>query len=540
MLLNLWSLVDSKRVTINVNYGEQIGGHPRPTGDDFWWLFDYDEPPYDTTYMLYPNTDTSKPGQYIQIDLLVPWVEWNNNKSYDSSKYTFKIIVEDYYYNGIKSYRMTAHLKNGTVVAGSVCSYSVGAPTDLQDEMWLLNPTLIPGGVVYQGIGVIIFEYFVFENENRKIANFGFYVYNRRFGPIPNEVRTKAIYIEPTFNYYALDDGIGSKPNNRPEELPPPHGAGTGIIDSTPIPKPDGDKVINIDTILKNTKFISLHKISLNTLSDLGNFLWSSDFVDNIKKNWLSPFENIVSLSYIPYSVDGIISEPISIGNVATDLYGETISTYQKIDFGTVSITELYGGAPDYTNTSITIFMPYCGSVNLDIKSVMNCRLNLTYHVEIFTGCITAVLYNETRQMIEFEYSGNLKTEIPISSSSFTSFVQTLTALGGGAKALAAEILGGIWLDMALPEKVQSVQSTNLGSNRGLCGSQRPYIQIYRPYWYTPATFEKTNGFLYWSGAQLKKYAGFTKVEHVRVESLTCSESEKEEIRNLLLSGIII
>lgn len=83
-----------------------------------------------------------------------------------------------------------------------------------------------------------------------------------------------------------------------------------------------------------------------------------------------------------------------------------------ETDCGTVEIVGNYNNAMDYENTTIEIYLPFIGFMQLDTEKVMNETLSLVYKTNIINGDTIACLYNTTGTLL-YTFNSNASFEIP-------------------------------------------------------------------------------------------------------------------------------
>ena len=108
-----------------------------------------------------------------------------------------------------------------------------------------------------------------------------------------------------------------------------------------------------------------------------------------------NPIDSIVNIKWFP------ISEPMSIGkavNVKLGKYDTGISAYSAQtnilkDCGNVVIYPVSGhGVANWIDklTKITLYLPFCGSLNLDPETYMGRSVNVEYAIDLITGSCSA------------------------------------------------------------------------------------------------------------------------------------------------------
>ena len=273
--------------------------------------------------------------------------------------------------------------------------------------------------------------------------------------------------------------------------------------------------------------FISLYKVTESQLQNLAADLWDSNFFNSLVKNFSNPFDNIISLGMIPY--DGVIGtlQNIQIGDYKCPVAaGDKLSTnYFILNCGVVSVKEYYRHFGDY-DTKIQLFLPYCGTIDIEPAECMDGNIEVQYIFDIFSGsCVAQVMcYTGRAHHVLYNKEGNIRSEIPYSGRDFAEYYKgiisgissmalgaaTIAASGGLAApalgvagtAIAGANMGMSGTSTMMWNKPSVMRSGNVSGTAGLIGIQTPYL-IYT----TPN---------YFSGKSIGQYCGY-------VSNLVCT-----------------
>ena len=388
---------------------------------------------------------------------------------------------------------------------------------------------------------------------------------------------------------------------------------------------PDSDKQIkpaNVEgvsmSIQKNrrltsaTNFISLYNITPDQLSTLGSVLWHSiadydpssldaqgnlihNFYVRLGQDVTGTFDTSAILNYFisariyPFAVGTLPNlsvasgNEIFIGNGKVGIpIGSTVrimtSTIGLIDAGVVTSQPItpYNDFRDFYNATVTAFLPYCGTVELNPTEVMNKTLHCYYAVDFYTGECTAYITVEG----DVEYiiavaNGVMGVQIPLSATSQTQLearhtmdgidnarlisafmrdvihtgmsikdrdISGLFGEGGSIHGLINDVLQASALD-AQRQSRSGVSAPYLsGGNNGTSFfmPDSAYIQIRRGTYTRPKNYGHTVGYPNTESSKLGSHSGFTICNNVDVSGLTCTVEEQEEIKALLETGIYI
>lgn len=296
----------------------------------------------------------------------------------------------------------------------------------------------------------------------------------------------------------------------------------------------------------------ALYKIYNPTQAEINSFgawLWSSNFVDQLLKVFNNPMESIIGLHKVYASPIIGGRSNIKVGYLDSGVNSNFVSNqYTKIDCGTVNLQEYFGNVFDYSPyTSIELYLPCIGFVQLDVGNVMRSSINITYTVDVLTGaCIAEInVKRDGYGGVLYSYSGNCASQYPLSSGSYMGIVSSVIGVAGSIVGTVAS--GGSLAPLALGAtsgllnaKTHVQHSGSLSGNSGVMGGKIPYLIITRPQTNMAENYQHLQGIPSNTYTQLSACRGFVKVKNVNVQNIIAESGELEEIKTLLLDGVII
>ncbi len=324
-----------------------------------------------------------------------------------------------------------------------------------------------------------------------------------------------------------------------------------GTKPDTPNP-PDTGKGNTPNVVIPIGSVSALYKIynpSQAELNSFGAWLWSSSFVDQLLKVFNNPMESIIGLHKVYASpVIGGRSN-IKVGYLDSGVSSNFVSNqYTKIDCGTVNLQEYFGNVFDYSPyTTVELYLPCIGFVQLDVANVMRSSINIVYTVDVLTGaCLAEVnVRRDNSGGVLYSYSGNCASQYPLSSGSYMGIVSSVIGVAGSIVGTVAS--GGSLAPLALGAtsgllnaKTRVQHSGSLSGNSGVMGGKIPYLIITRPQTNMAENYEHFQGLPSNVYTQLSACHGFTKVKNVNVQNINAESEELEEIKTLLLDGVLI
>lgn len=299
------------------------------------------------------------------------------------------------------------------------------------------------------------------------------------------------------------------------------------------------------------TKFLRLYHMDQTGIDDLATELWNNNFTSNILKNYDSPFENIISLNILPFTVSGT-NATIMIGNYQSSVAGEMITAqYVDLDGGSVTLPMEFGNQFDYQPaTSCQIYIPFIGYRDIDMDDLAGGMLTLKYRVDLLTGNMLAMLqvWQETRydhKAVEYFYSGNCATSIPISGANYNNvYASMMQGITAGATSLMAGNVGGV---VGSASSIQSMKpnyqrSGSLSGNVGFMGQMRAFLLISQPEEGFDPKELNSRGIRCNEEYSFSSLSGYTEVKSWRPNSTlsaACTKEELDEIDRLLKEGVI-
>lgn len=332
-------------------------------------------------------------------------------------------------------------------------------------------------------------------------------------------------------------------------------GGGTWSAPSDNIAFPNTPTVPDI----MKTGLFSAYAMNVQELQSFGNYLWSSDFVDTIKKLLADPMQSIIGVSVFPFDLSTVSGEtaPLKVGNVEieTPETAYKINTnMKKISCGTLNLQHYSGNAMDYAPyTKLQIYLPYIGIKELNINDFMNSSISVDYVVDILTGVCSA--YIGTVNKVLYVFTGKMSAEIPITNADYSALTSALVNLAGvGAGAVATVATGGgalaggaITATALSASKVVASSQPNINRSGGFNGHigmlllQTPYLIITRPQQSLPQSFNSFKGYPSNITEKLSNLSGYTEVEHVHMAGFSnATKDEILEIEILLKTGVIL
>ena len=315
---------------------------------------------------------------------------------------------------------------------------------------------------------------------------------------------------------------------------PPDTGTGDGSAD----PIPTGSA----------SSLWAIYNPTQSQLDSFGSWLWSSNFVEQLKKLFNDPMQAIIGVHKVYATPPTSGAENIKCGYLDSGVSAAKVSSqYTTIDCGTVNLNEYFGHVFDYDPyTKISAYLPFIGVVPLKTSEVMRGKINITYGVDVITGACLAKIH-VTRDGfggIIYSFGGSCACHYPISSGSYSGIVSgVITAATGIAAGVAtgnplAAVGGVVAGAKSMHANVQ--HSGGFTGCAGVMGPKIPYIIIERPQIKMANGYEGFEGMPANAVISIGSCSGYVKFKEVHAEIAGAYDEELSEIESLLKSGIIV
>ena len=319
--------------------------------------------------------------------------------------------------------------------------------------------------------------------------------------------------------------------------------------------------------------FMGMYQLTTLQMSQLSAYLWSDNFIENIKKAWQDPFQNIINVSFIPLNAELTgTSGNIKIGNLDSGISATKLSKslYEK-DFGSINLKELYCNFADYAPfTKLRIYLPGAGIRDINPDDYMDGSIHLKAFIDIFSGtCVYQLLsQRHGRTHVVDHYEANILTQIPITGRNFIdaykSVINGVATVASGAvtgQALAVPLAkatgaqeamrGASGLNNAINTVAGGTSSLlNLKPTYEKTGSvsgsamrlsvQTPYIFFDTPQLRQASNFRQLHGYKSNVYARLGDCTGFVSVNYIDLKGINAPDVIKQRIYDSLINGVHI
>lgn len=343
------------------------------------------------------------------------------------------------------------------------------------------------------------------------------------------------------------------QPDPDPIPTPDPPPTSPDPVDPNPTPPPSTPIVpVTLPDTVDSNKLFTVYNPTASQLDSLGGYLWDASLMAQLRDIWQDPLDGIISLIQVYATPSTSGSHNIILGYLDSGVGAAVVSSqFTTIDCGTIDIDESKMNATDYAPyTSLHLFLPFIGFVELDTAECMNGSITVTYKVDVYTGtCLAEISITRTEDMPEdpiiYTYSGNCSQQLPLTSGNATGVLSAL--IGGITAGLSVASGGGLGIAAGMAIAGQSVthemfhvaHSGNISANAGIMGQKKPYLIIGRRHGYDANGYNTFYGFPANKTIMLGNHTGFAKIKKCWLHT-SATNKEYNMILNALQEGVIL
>ncbi len=313
--------------------------------------------------------------------------------------------------------------------------------------------------------------------------------------------------------------------------------------------------------------FNTFYAMNENQLKSLANNLWTADdtkfeeILQGLKLMGENPMNAIISLNLFPFSIPPLaetaIDEEIKIGRVLMGCNGTKVKNIDSIiDLGSIKLRNYFDNFLNYEPYSTAfLYIPYCNTIQISLNDFIGKTISIKLIVDYMTGACTAVVFADgipivykngvIAQSISITGTDSATTASNVINSTlnqitnFSSF--TAGALSGnvaGVVSSGANILGKT-LDYSAERTIyQSQGASSSGIESYL--PQKPYFVINLPKYNIDSSFGQYHGFKTDFYSFINDLTGYIETDTPILSNILCTDDEKTEIQNLLMTGVYV
>lgn len=356
---------------------------------------------------------------------------------------------------------------------------------------------------------------------------------------------------------------------------------------TAPIPVPGVPSIQAIDL-----GFTNLYNPSEADIRAMSRWLWDSDFATNVKKNFMSPFENILSLAIAPVRITCPNTRFLTIGNIDSDISMHIVEDQyiEHLYCGSIQVDKYWDNFMDYDDVNFTLWLPFVGFRSIRAVECVGCTVSVYYNIDLLTGSATCFVCNNkyfNEDTVLYSYTCNVLQQIPISGANYMSmYNQQLSATANGSSNWVSNMVSAV--GQVASGNLMGAASTLFGANQqaklakrqydtakpeygrggsfggttGLFATRFPYLVKSRPDSKIPFNYNNYEGIPAFVTDKLANLSGYTEIQSMdlnmpwyelnrdgtvksvhyidEADKLLCTQEELNEIEQLLMSGVYL
>ena len=205
---------------------------------------------------------------------------------------------------------------------------------------------------------------------------------------------------------------------------------------------PSVEDINNLPNIL-GAGAVKQYMLTASQLSALMSNLNSDSIWTALSKFISNPMNFIISLQagYLYQHTGAVPNSYIKFGPYTFESCQGTLlnSNFCDINLGTVNLNPYFNNYTDITETSVSLYLPYVGYVDLDVSKFINGSIKLHARIDTLTGSIIYYVYSirDGHEQLLNTFDGNCQMQIPINSADYSRMYAglfgTASAAVGGA-----------------------------------------------------------------------------------------------------------
>lgn len=320
---------------------------------------------------------------------------------------------------------------------------------------------------------------------------------------------------------------------------------------------------LNTPALTTTGVFNRTFALTASNVNNLADYLWNADetiFNEIVKGLSLmggNPIDGLIDLRLYPFDVVSKSGGSGSAGNIVvgrtdTGISGVIVNNYNAIiDLGSCVFTQKFKNFLDYEPyTTASLYIPYVGIVPIPTAQFSGQNVSCKLIVDITTGSCTAVVFCNNIPMIY--KNGTIGVDIPMTATNSANYASRIIGgltsgsvdiAMGAATGNPTSVISGLGEITNAAMGVNNTMYNTAGSSAPSCSLWQPqncYFVIQKPVPIVPDNYGHNVGFACNYQATLSSLSGFTCCYNPDVSTIAATEEEKQELEQLLKSGVYL
>ena len=316
-----------------------------------------------------------------------------------------------------------------------------------------------------------------------------------------------------------------------------------------------------------SSKFWTIYNPSDAQMDQLGGQMWQQNIIEILKQTFVNPTDGIISWHqiFLPPTISST-TQHIKLGDYDTGVsaYKVTNTVIHKL-FGTIQIPKYFNDYRDYTETTVSLYLPFIGFVDIDARDCIGGWLTCTYRIDVITGTCIATLSptkggpNGNVSECAYMFTGNCAVQLPITQADRSRLLSGILSGAGNGAALGARgggLIGG-GVGAGVGGAIGAIAGGALGGVSGYFGGviksngfsanagalsiyKTPFAIVNRNKPADPENYNKYYGDPAAKEVKLSSLSGYVRVKSVYVDIPRATDAEKAMIAAQLKQGVIL
>ena len=335
-----------------------------------------------------------------------------------------------------------------------------------------------------------------------------------------------------------------------------------------PAPPTDdtSDPVNPNDIVVPTANMVKYYVLNSSDLQSIGVYLWNSEdsiynaIIKDLELMGSNPLDAIISVKAYPLDITKFntlspTTFNIEIGRASIGgLKAHTIiQTKPLIDVCSFTLERNYNDFMDFAPyTTYGVYLPYVGIIPLDTQGIYGKTIKVQLAIDIITGGGEYIIsigdapirYEPCQIAVDISLSAidNRERVNNVISALSGTATATLGAslLGGNPLAIASATVGGIANTMVSDALSNNIKNSGQGGSiLNFINPQQVYlIKSHVPY-QEPSNYNIQYGYCCNRYGAISKIQGKVWIENPNLDIVPCTEIERNELKELLESGVV-
>lgn len=212
-------------------------------------------------------------------------------------------------------------------------------------------------------------------------------------------------------------------------------------------------------------------------------------------------------------------------------------------DCGTIDLSN-YGWDDynDFENTRATLFLPFVGTVNIDMNAIARGTINVKYIVDVCNGNIAFWVYTNSMQsmgtVLYGVYTGNCAVEIPTAGTYKGNVLDKI--INAGTSIASGDYAGIARVAVDAITDVHVNKSGGIDTNSASISRYQPRLDIEKKEILRTAQYAETTGIPAFTYQNLNSLNGYVEILAVDLSGISGEQIDKSELEALLKEGVWI